>query len=245
MSEDIMRKIAALMAKANGTENEHEAAAFAAKAHAMLAEHNLSLTDVLKYGAAKAGDAVGKTPHSNKYVGGWRSSLMNSVAAYYFCKLVISHEYDAATGKNRKCFLLIGKTHNVAVAVSMFDYLEKTTVRLGREWMRSDAGSRSEQLNFEKGCGLRIAARLDRLRYEAAELAKAAPQGPSGGLPALYNQEAAAIQAFVEANMQLGKAHASKMRLQGRGAIAGRAAGDGVGLHTQVGADRQRNKLLS
>lgn len=59
--DDIVRKIAGLMAKANGTENEHEAAAFAAKAQEMLARHNLSEMDVLKQSAEARGEVISET----------------------------------------------------------------------------------------------------------------------------------------------------------------------------------------
>ena len=46
--EKLKKKIAALLAKAAGTDNEHEAASFAAKAQELLAEHQLEIGDVVK-----------------------------------------------------------------------------------------------------------------------------------------------------------------------------------------------------
>lgn len=245
-TDDILRKIAALMAKANGTENEHEAAAFAAKAQAMLADHNMSMEDVVKYGAAKVGDRVAETTLDNKYATGWRVTLMGAVCRFYFCKLLLSQYYDTSArgnGIKRKRFLVIGQPHNAAVAMAMFPYLERTTIRLGREWMRAHGGSRSEQLRFEAACGLRLCQRLDALR---AEQMRPAPVVPGKvNLPALYNQEAAAITAFMESKYagDLRQTKSRALNTDGRGGMAGRAAAEGIGLNTQVGQSRP-NALL-
>lgn len=232
---DIIRKIRALLSKASGTENEHEAAAFAGKAHAMLSQYNISTEELLRSTATDAGESVGKSIHPNKYVGGWRNDLMNATAKYYFCKLLITREGD------RKAFLLIGKPHNVAVATSMFDYLEKTTIRLGRDWLKASHGTRSEQLAFEKGCGWRIAARLDEMRIAAANQ----PATGGGGLPALFNNEMQLVQDFL-AGMGL-RPRAAKARGAGKinaGFFAGRAAAEGVGLGGQV-AQAPRAKAIA
>jgi len=203
--DDIVRKIAGLMAKANGTENEHEAAIFAAKAQEMLAKHNLSEMDVL---------------------------------------LLQSYGDINARGRwiRRKKFLLIGKPHNAAVAASMFTYLEKTTLRLAREWMRAHDGERAEQLDFERGCGLRLAQRL-RYMTQEQRAAKAKQTYTGTTLPALYDSESKAIEEFLSGR-EIGKSKGRGSTINGRGGVAGLQAGSKVSLQTQVN-DGSAPKQLS
>jgi hypothetical protein len=229
--DDIVRKIAGLMAKANGTENEHEAAAFAAKAQEMLAKHNLTMMDVLKQSAQAAGQSVSEVTLDNKYASGWRVTLMVYTCHFYFCKCLL-HTYQDQNARGRwikrKRFLIIGKEHNAAIAISMFTYLEKTTLRLAREWMRSHAGGRAEQLDFERGCGLRLAQRLNELVEEQKAAKSAAFTGTT--LPALYDSEAAAIEEFL-AGRQIRSARKSKgTTIKGRGGMAGMRAAEKIGL---------------
>jgi len=50
MTEDIQRKIAALLRKSQGTDNVAEAELFAAKAQEMLDKHNLTMDDLSETG---------------------------------------------------------------------------------------------------------------------------------------------------------------------------------------------------
>jgi hypothetical protein len=239
--DDIIRKIAGLMAKANGTENEHEAAAFAAKAQEMLAKHNLSEMDVLKQSAEARGESVSEVELASKYVHGWRVALMDAVTKFYFCRTLMQSCWRPARGGGEvlgKKFIIIGKPHNAAVAVSMFTYLEKTTVRLAQQWRKENYGTRSEYQNFENGCGLRIAERLRALMREQ-QAAKAAAGYTGTTLPALYDSESKAIEEFLSGR-KIGKARSRGASVYGRGGYAGRMAGDGVSLNTQVGQSEQR-----
>lgn len=80
----IKTKIAALLAKANGTDNENEAAAFAAKAHELLEAYQLNLFDLGE------SDPMGKVGiHSgNGSTPTWKAHLINSIAKYYGCRLI-------------------------------------------------------------------------------------------------------------------------------------------------------------
>lgn len=235
--DDIVRKIAGLMAKANGTENEHEAAAFAAKAQEMLARHNLTEMDVLKQAAKQSGEVVGEMAVDNKYATGWRVDLMNAVCGFYFCRLLLQSYYDTSARGGmirRKRFLVIGKPHNAAIASSMFTYLEKTTLRLAREWMRSEYGCRAEQLDFERGCGLRLAQRLREMTREQQQQ-RAAATYTGTTLPALYDAESKAIEQFL-LGRKIGKSRGRGSSIYGRGGAAGIKAGSSVSLQTQVGS---------
>lgn len=221
--KDILRKIAALMAKANGTENEHEAAVFAAKAQEMLATHNLTLMDVLEGIDAECSETVTQIEVENKHTpADWHKRLLGAVARLYFCRSLFCGSK----------FLLVGKPHNVAVAASMFGYLKKTTERLALDWARADSDivSLSECLNFKHACGLRLAERLYRMFQE--QQGSVSPTGTT--LPALYESETKAIDEFLARVYPNRTPGLINEEILGRGGVAGYRAGGEIGLQTQV-----------
>ena len=221
--EDILRKIAALMAKANGTENEHEAAVFAAKAQEMLAKHNLAMMDVLEGIAAERRETVTQVEVENKHTpSDWHKRLLGAVARFYFCRSLFCGSK----------FLLVGKLHNAAVAASMFGYLKKTTERLALEWARAegDIVSLSECLNFKHACGLRLAERLYRMFQE--QQGSGSPTGTT--LPALHESETKAIDEFLARAYPNRTPGLINEDIVGRGGAAGYRAGGEISLQTQV-----------
>lgn len=93
-TESIKRKIAALLAKANGTDNEHEAAAFVAKANELLVKHQLEEWDVTDLEKSKAADPVNRevmfswkdaTPSLNEH------KLFSHLARFYGCRVINTH----------------------------------------------------------------------------------------------------------------------------------------------------------
>jgi hypothetical protein len=81
--EKLKKKIAALLAKAGGTDNEHEAASFAAKAQQMLEEHQLEIGDVVKTDAIDQ-SVVFVAPFTNRK---WHDLIPPIMAEYYGCKV--------------------------------------------------------------------------------------------------------------------------------------------------------------
>lgn len=81
----IKARIQALLAKANGTDNEHEAEAFMAKAMELLAEHQLDLADLVD-----ADDPIIHHPGLKQAESGhaWRWKLYSAVAQFYGCKSI-------------------------------------------------------------------------------------------------------------------------------------------------------------
>src|ERR1700756_3031142 len=78
---DKIRKVLAMSTSAN----EHEAAAFAAKVQSMLAEHNLSLSDIEDKG--DNGDesiVIDNEEKTTPYP--WRRPVAQGVAKMYFCE---------------------------------------------------------------------------------------------------------------------------------------------------------------
>lgn len=92
----IKSKIQALLAKAAGTNNEHEAEAFMAKAMQMLQDHQLDLADL--------GDAsdpiiekVGVSGASSGHA--WKWKLMYHLSRYYGCQSIHCQRWEIVKGK--------------------------------------------------------------------------------------------------------------------------------------------------
>lgn len=87
MSEKIKAKIAALFAKAEGTDNEHEAETFMAKAQEMLQKHNLSRLDLDPEGHT---DPLGHDAEAYTWFASssWHATLYHAVSNYYGCQMV-------------------------------------------------------------------------------------------------------------------------------------------------------------
>lgn len=96
-TDKIKKIIMALLAKANGTDNENEAAAFLAKANEMLQQYQLDIADIVD-----AGDPilnhVGLKQASSGHA--WRWRLYSKVAQLYGCKSI--HVEMMVPGKNGK-----------------------------------------------------------------------------------------------------------------------------------------------
>lgn len=120
----IKSKIAALLAKAKGTDNEHEAEAFLAKAMELLEEHQLSMADL-----EDADDPVKR--HSGldgtKWVASWHRDLYRALGTLYGCYSV---KVNLHNGYRQE---LVGRESAIVTTDLMFDWIKKECNRLGRE----------------------------------------------------------------------------------------------------------------
>lgn len=215
-NDKIADKVRKLLAKANGTNNEAEAAAFAAKAQALMVEHNLQMSDVEMKEEALIGVEHLRFEFKDNYP--WTRQLASAVAGYYMCGFY----YMGRTNT----FVLLGRPSRTEVAKMMFEYLFTTSRRLGRAY--SNVGSIRNA--FERGCGIGLANRLRVLT------AKAKGEPDKSGLPALYQGAEAEIADFM--NTLRRKSSVSKT---GVGFHAGQSAANNVSLNTQVGGSRSNN----
>lgn len=158
--EKIADKVRKLLAKARGNENEAEAAAFAAKAHQMIVDHDLQ--GVLD---AEAGETVTAEPlGTNSFVWKndfpWSRVLANQVCLYYMC----GYYRARFEGVSTVVYVFVGKKHRAEVAESMFRYLYKTVIRMSNDAYETEA----ERRRYREGAGWRLAVRLRELREAAA-----------------------------------------------------------------------------
>lgn len=120
-----------------------EAAAYVEKAHAILAQYDLSIEDV---GQLKAdprtsvakGEATTRTTRGKP--DGWKADLLEAVASAFECRVLrySEHEYTKK-GRSRwfNTYHLVGFKHDLDAARWAFTFLEGEIVRLGKGYART------------------------------------------------------------------------------------------------------------
>lgn len=111
--------IAKLLAKAEGTNNAHEAAAFMAKVGKMLEEHQISLNEVKNNGQRNS-DPMGKERGSTRLYASmsWAMPVASSLARYYGCEFIYRKE-----GKNHWNYDVVGRESARTTFELMFPYV--------------------------------------------------------------------------------------------------------------------------
>ena len=119
-----------------------EAAAYVEKAHAILAEYDLSIEDI---GQLKAdprtsvakGDATTRTTRGKP--DGWKADLLRAVAWAFECRVLQYWESERTkSGKYRTIYTyhLVGFKHDLEAARWAYQYLETEIVRQGKAYAR-------------------------------------------------------------------------------------------------------------
>lgn len=225
----LARKIRLLMAKANDKSvTEAEAAAYAAKVQELLVNNGLSMSDI-KEPDVERGE-VGRSEHDEKkqrWSSPSRKALLRTVCLFYMCEAI-------GPAKGRTDWTIIGRPHNVEVAVSMTNYLIRTVIRLSNEWGKQNLGA--NVIDFRKGCMSRLTERLHTMR-QAQKEAKQKWNGTNpGNLPALFASESQLVTDWKRANMRTVNAKVRPIKAGAAGYMAGQAAGDKISLQQQVGS---------
>ena len=244
--EKIIDKIRKLLALADSP-NEHEAALAAKKAQELLAEHNLSLSELEGKEEEGTEDGIFETASQP-----WQRPICGGVAKLYFCYYYFSFaKYPTPT---RRCGYIrkdrhhfIGAAHNVAVAQMMAEYLLDTVERLGKEGSKtvSNAERSCYITTFRATCSARLRSRLYEL-WQAGQKPQVTTTGTTlPALTSLYEQaQVAGKQYLAEQGVRI---HDVKNRMtlsHAQGMSDGKAAGDSISLNTQVGSGKVRGRLL-
>lgn len=250
MDQNIVDKIRKVLALSNSP-NENEAAAAAEKVQTMLAEYNLSLSDIKDEDDSAdesividSGDVTTALP--------WRRPLALAVAKMYFCDYFyttvpytktndgagnVKYSKQASDIHN-----FVGAVHNVAVARVMFMYLNETIDRLAKEGaLKVPPKERSPyRTTFRGTCAQRVCYRIAQ-RMEAGKRGEIKTETGSN-LPALLdlyqswnNRNTAHIK---EAVGELITKKSTMAVLHDTAVVDGYKAGDRIGLDQQVGKDK-------
>lgn len=136
VTQSIKDKIAALLAKANGTDNEHEAAAFMNKAMELLAKYQLESWEV-----RDTQDPMGATVAwaTNKNPVTWKKYLINAVANYYGAKAIM---VNTAAGVR---FDFVGRESARITAAEMYPFIIGQVKAWGAKLAETDASMNAKQ----------------------------------------------------------------------------------------------------
>jgi hypothetical protein len=119
MSDDaLLRKIAALMAKANGTDNEHESDAFMTKAKEMMDKYGIKAEDLT---TDKINHALADFTIAADLI--WQNRLVFATARYFGAIALETRNYKVVTYK------IVGRDSVRATVSVMFPYLLKEVRR--------------------------------------------------------------------------------------------------------------------
>lgn len=184
--EKLISKIQKLLALANhpGT-SEEEAAVAMTMAQNLLAEHNLTMSQVEEAGVSE-GRTTETVARSALYE--YHRDLMRTLCEVNFCTYWTAWDHRVVgSGRNSRVqkfakHCLVGRKSNVTTALMLFDYINQTVERLC-PWKSPQNLSKSA-ISWKEGCCYRIRQRLQTRKQELDEESAAKPQEhpqPQGG----------------------------------------------------------------
>lgn len=236
----IIEKIRKLVALSDSP-NENEAMAAMEKAQALLAQHDLQMSEVMRDSSVADERAVIRV-YVDKESRPWQRRVAWGVAELYFCKYYFKVEQELRGRSIRTVDVhhFVGVQHNAEIAESMYVYIAKTIDRLARSESVKIYGRQigSYVNSFRNAAAERI---RERIRERIAESRRGGIKTSTGtNLPALASlYDTAAVRnerALREAGIHL-VTRRSKSRIDNElGSAHGRAAGDRINLGDQISA---------
>lgn len=210
----IKAKIAALLAKAKGTDNEHEAGTFLAKAMEMLEQHQLTMGDLE--------DADDPVRHSDgldctKWTASWQVDVYRALAHLYGCKSVKVHLMKGFKME------LVGRESSLVTTDLMFDYVKGECNRLGRDLYK--AGGAPDAAKGARLVGNALVKRIWTLVPREDK-----PRTDAVGKNQLVTKSRV-LQVMEEHYGKLGKGRATRTATSS----SARELAGGIGLHRQAG----------
>jgi hypothetical protein len=239
-TEKALERVRKLLALAGNNPNEHEAAAAAERAQAILAEHNLTVGDLR---TDDVDDEFVEDDELTTSSQPWRRPLGTMVARMFFCEYLYSR-----LPQHRDRHWFVGQRHNVAVAKLFFTYLHLTVNRLSHQYaLNREPKLRSAcRTEFRRACTNRLCMRIHN-RIEAAKKGNIPKPDGGGNLPALinvYDNAQKQIKAHIEksfgeaANKEKPGRNVSTKTQDLEARIEGYRAGDAIGLDAQIKSDK-------
>lgn len=152
--ESIKLKIAALLAKAESTTNEFEAAAFMAKVNELLEKYQLDLHQV-RVARDQETDPMGKQAgETNLYASMlWARDLIGALARYYGCRMVYRRK------GNHFAYDLVGRESARITCELMVPYII-TQVRLQAKKLDGSTGNNKSRSILERQVGQALTMRV-------------------------------------------------------------------------------------
>jgi len=142
-------KIAKLL-KLSKSPNEAEAQSAIKKAHNLLKKYNLKIEDVKEISDIKK-ERIYKCMRERK----WKRLLLQSIAIYNYCFVIYYQGYKYFE------YEIFGKSYNIEITKSMYEYLIETIERLCKN-IKRDKGFNTN--NYKMGISSRLIERLEQLK---------------------------------------------------------------------------------
>jgi len=118
--EQIVEKVQKLL-RLSKSDNEHEASLAMANANKLLLKYNLEMSDVDEI---DINEILEETVMSGKRMISWKLLLLNAIMDLNNCTIITHNRI-----RGEKSVKAIGKKQNIAISMSMFDYVCKTMDR--------------------------------------------------------------------------------------------------------------------
>jgi len=224
-----VRKMLALANDAGTTEGERDNAM--RMAHATLAKYNLELID-------EPAEKDDRGRYEGVYYSRpWSRSVSQSIGKLFFCHYVYVQPQRSQNGKH----YFIGREANAMTALAMASYIIDSIDREASKAQRLNGANHDYWRAFCWGAATTISRRVTEMQVKAPE---AAP-GTALVLANLYQVESQANQAWLQANMKLGKSRPSPGTRSSVGHAAGAAFGATVGLNRPLSGTKNSPKMLT
>lgn len=157
VDEKIMNKIKRCLELARRGATEGEMQAAMGRVQVLLAQYNLSMTDVENFGNPEVTTQEGIQVRGVEV---WHRTVYNAISKLYFCGYFYSSWDDMSTGKKRRFTRhhIIGKPSNIAIVKNMALYIIDLGDRLAEDFNKYDMRMRN---SFRKGFASRILTRVN------------------------------------------------------------------------------------
>jgi len=224
----IKDKITKILAKAQGTSNEAEAAIFLAKAQELMEKHQIDLDDLGE--ADPMGKFVGLTGTSSSPT--WMRHLMNQIATFYGASTV--RTFTRRDGKDMFDLYVVGAESARITVELMYPFII--------EQVRKEGRASAAKMGLASEAAIRRVANALTLRIsEMNRQARQERQGPAGEVRNETARNAlivrgTALSRYLE--QEFGQLKSSARRSISTNSVAREAAGR-VSLHRQTGGSSQ------
>ncbi len=142
----ILTKVEKLLSLAQSA-NEHEAALAMEKANALLRKHNISR---LEQGIATDYDYL-IINEGKKRISAVQRGIAAILKDFFYVKVVIGRQFDAASGETTRVIELIGAGENLAVAEYVYFFLVKRLEALWQEYRKASRAAARERRSYHLG----------------------------------------------------------------------------------------------
>lgn len=226
-AHDYESKIAALLAKAEGTTNAHEAEAYMAKAEKLMLAHGIERANVE---AKRPGTVQQEVVIERVYLKNGHGYAMAqihiafAVAPNFSCRAL-----QSSMGDGSKMAWFVGHRSDVDEAVRLFNSLIAQSVPQAKHWWKTE-GKPSRPWASDNDAYLArrefIFAFASGVRERLQETRRTVVEEAGTGTELVLVERTARVDSWIDSNLQVGKARGGNRNHGGYDAsIAGKAAG--------------------